>query len=280
MAKKESRSQTGQPVPRGRDSKSGPPPTPLKTAPSSEILYGRNVVLATLRESRRRHRQLILASGTKPDPRIDLAVELARKIGIQTQQVDRELIEHQLAGVRHGGIVLETSPFEYTSMATVGATNGPLVVLSHIQDPQNTGSIIRSAEALGASGAILPRDRGSGITPAVVNASSGATERLAIAQVTNLGRSIDSLRRDGWWSLGLENTPSSTLLQDVSDMSPLVIVIGSEGKGIAPSILKKCDVLARIELKGKTESLNASAAAAIALYEFTSRRTNRAADRP
>jgi 23S rRNA (guanosine2251-2'-O)-methyltransferase len=147
-----------------------------------------------------------------------------------------------------------------------------VLVLDSLQDPQNLGTVLRTAEAVSVTGIIMPEHRAAEITPAVVNASAGAVEHLRVAQVVNLARTLEELKNAGLWVVGLEATPDAQSLWATRLDGPLALVLGSEGEGIRRLVLEKCDVVARLPLLGKVESLNAAVAAAVALYEVVRRR--------
>jgi 23S rRNA (guanosine2251-2'-O)-methyltransferase len=147
--------------------------------------------------------------------------------------------------------------------------------LDSVQDPQNFGALVRSAECFGATGVVVPQDRAAAVTPAAGKASAGAVERIAIAQVVNLARALETLKESGTWITGLAGDGDDVI--DAVDLTgPTVIVVGAEGSGLRPVIRKACDRIARIPISGKTESLNASVAGGVALYEAArQRRTGR-----
>jgi 23S rRNA (guanosine2251-2'-O)-methyltransferase len=139
--------------------------------------------------------------------------------------------------------------------------------LDGIEDPQNLGSLIRTAEASGAGGIIIPKDRAVGVTPAVVKASAGAVAHIPVVRVTNLARTLEELKREGFWIVGADARGEKNLYEMKFDMK-VGLVIGSEGKGIRPLILKKCDYTVFIPMKGKISSLNAAIAGAVILFEI------------
>jgi 23S rRNA (guanosine2251-2'-O)-methyltransferase len=142
-----------------------------------------------------------------------------------------------------------------------------LLVLDCIQDPQNLGALLRTAEAAGVSGVVIAQDRAVGITPAVVNASSGATEHLRIARVTNIARALEKLKKADIWVVGLEDAPDAQDYATADLRGPLAIVVGSEGEGIRRLVRDTCDFVVRLPMLGKITSLNAAVAGSIVLYE-------------
>jgi 23S rRNA (guanosine2251-2'-O)-methyltransferase len=177
--------------------------------------------------------------------------------------------------------VAEAAPYVYASIEDVieAATGveAPLVlVLDVLQDPQNFGSLLRTAAAAGAQGVVIPEHRAVGVTPAVVKASAGAIERLKIAQVTNLSRAIDQLKEAGLWAVGLDADGETAY--DRADLDrPLALVVGGEGKGLRQLVRQHCDVIVRLPMPGAVESLNAAVAGSIVLYEALRQRANRPA---
>jgi 23S rRNA (guanosine2251-2'-O)-methyltransferase len=142
------------------------------------------------------------------------------------------------------------------------------LILDHLQDPQNFGTLLRTAEATGVAGIILPHDRAVSVTPSVVNSSSGAVEHQRVCQVTNLAQSIEVLKKNGWWVAALEGSPDSADLFTATIPEPIAFIVGSEGGGISPGLKKHCDLLLSIPMVGRVASLNAATAGSIALYEL------------
>jgi 23S rRNA (guanosine2251-2'-O)-methyltransferase len=156
----------------------------------------------------------------------------------------------------------------------------PLVVLlDGVEDPHNLGAVVRSAHALGAHGVVLPRDRAAGVTPAAAKASAGAVEHVAIVRVTNLVRALEELKEAGLWAVGAVPEGERDIAS-VDLRGPTALVLGGEGQGIRPLVQRTCDHLVRIPMLGRVGSLNASAAAAIALYEAVRQRAETAGKKP
>lgn len=196
-------------------------------------------------------------------------VDEARAKKINLQSVDRRRLDD--LAFNHQGVVAEAAPFVYATIEDViGAarsSEAPLVlVLDVLQDPQNLGSLLRTAAAVGAQGVVIPEHRAVGVTPAVVKASAGAIERLKIAQVTNLSRAIDALKEVGIWAVGLD--AGAETRYDKADLNrPLALVVGGEGKGLRPLVRQHCDLVVSLPMPGAIESLNAAVAGSIVLYE-------------
>jgi 23S rRNA (guanosine2251-2'-O)-methyltransferase len=237
-----------------------------------EALYGRNAVREALRAQRRRHKRLVVSDGVQEIGIIAEIVKLAQQATIAVERVPRQNLDRELRDANHQGVMLETGDYPYVDLeeclALAVQRNQPalLLLLDHLQDPQNIGTLLRTAEIVGAHGIVIPERRAADITPAVVNASSGATEHLRIAQVGNLAQTCVELQREGVWVVGLEDDESAQVF-DESDLNlPLALVIGAEGSGLARLVRERCDFLIRLPMAGQINSLNAAVAGSIALY--------------
>jgi 23S rRNA (guanosine2251-2'-O)-methyltransferase len=243
---------------------------------SGELLFGRNAVLEALRAERPIRRVLIV--GAARGDSLREIVETARARSIPVQSTDRQRLD-ALAS-HHQGVVAEAALFRYASLEAIVAAAqrqdgaGLVLVLDTLQDPQNFGSLLRTAAAVGAHGAIIPRHRAVGVTPSVVKASAGAVERLPIAQVGNLVRAIEVLKTAGIWVVGLDHRATSEYTE--TDLSGSVaVVVGGEGHGLRPLVRQACDLLIRLPMPGAIESLNAAVAGSIVLYEALRQRSTR-----
>jgi 23S rRNA (guanosine2251-2'-O)-methyltransferase len=197
---------------------------------------------------------------------------LAAQEQVPVEQVARGRLDHLAGSANHQGVVAAVAPFAYADVdellaAALRSHEDPLLlVLDAVQDVQNLGSLIRTAEAVGAHGLILPEHRAAGVTPAVIKASAGAIEHLPVAQVSNLPRALDTLKGRGIWVVGLAGEASHTFAS-VDLNRPLALVVGSEGKGLGRLVRERCDLLVRLPMRGKVNSLNAAVAGSIALYQ-------------
>lgn len=247
----------------------------------SELNYGRRAVLETLRAGRRRIFRLWV-EGDESQPAKDTMAEIlaaadAAKVPVRhvVGGLFKKLKEE---GVNTQGVALEVGEYDYARvedcLALADERGEPpfLLLLDQVQDPQNLGTLIRTAENLGVHGLIIPRHRAAGVTPAVSNASSGAVEHLLVAQVTNLNRTIDDIKKAGVWVAGLDNAPDAQDLADAPLDGSIALVVGSEGSGISRLTREKCDFLVRLPMFGRVESYNASVAGSIALYVARSKR--------
>ena len=234
-----------------------------------EFIYGRNAVYETLRARRRQAFNLLLAEGAQEKGRLGEILEMARQRKIPIERVPRARLEKLKAN--HQGLALETGSYPYADLTELfelaEQRAEPLFVLllDALNDPQNFGSLLRTAEAVGVHGVVIPLARTVEMTPAVVNASSGASEHLLVAQA-NLHQAIDELKRAGAWIVGLEGDPEAESAGTVRLDGPLGLVVGSEGEGMRPLVKKSCDVLMKLPMRGQIESLNAAVAGSVALY--------------
>lgn len=203
----------------------------------------------------------------KLDDRLDRIQELASEAGIPVETVPRMLLDDMTTGANHQGVVLDPADYPYLDLSDLIESGKTLLVLDHIQDPQNFGSLIRAADAVGVGGVILPQDRSVSVTPSVVNASAGAVEHLPVALVANLNRALEKVDGAGYWTAGLADEPPASDIFDTELPDPIALVVGSEGRGLSQSVKAKCQLLLRIPMKGRVESLNAATAGAVALYE-------------
>jgi len=245
---------------------------PLQRGRISEYLYGRNAVSEALR-GRRRHRRLYVAAGIEEHARVAAIIQAARENRLPVSIVPRDQLDRMVGSVNHQGVVLETSPYPYVDLNALAdpSPESIVLVLDHLEDPQNVATLLRTAEAVGVRGVILPERRAAGITPAVVNASAGAVEHLQIALVTNLARTVDELRERGYWIIALEPGAAAQSLFVAPLPTPLVLFVGSEGRGLSPILVRRADVQVVIPMFGRVTSLNAAVAGSIDLYEVVRR---------
>jgi 23S rRNA (guanosine2251-2'-O)-methyltransferase len=234
-----------------------------------EYIYSRNAVYETLRAGRRQIFQLLVAEGAQEKGRLSEIIALARQQKIKIERVARSRLDsiHR----QHQGVALQVSDYPYQdledSLQLAEKRGEPpfVLLLDALQDPQNLGTLLRTAEAVGVHGVVIPLARTAQVTPAVVNASSGASEHLLIAQA-NLSQAISMLKAEGLWIVGLEGSPEASTPSQIRLDGPLGLVVGSEGEGMRSLVRKSCDLLLRLPMRGKIESLNAAVAGSIALY--------------
>ena len=246
-----------------------------------EILYGRQPVREALRARRRQAFKLMLAKGLKTTGLEGEILRLAQQASIPVQRVDRHGLDKLGGEVNHQGLAAEVSGYPYVDLESVLETarenDEPpfLLLLDHLQDPQNLGSLLRSAEAAGLHGVVIPERRAAGVTPAAVRASAGAAEHMHVAQVTNLVRTMEWLKTRDVWLVGLEAAPGAQLHTQADLKGSVGLVVGSEGQGLARLVRETCDYFIRLPMYGQVESLNAGVAGAIALYEADRQRTGK-----
>lgn len=236
-----------------------------------EVVWGRNAVLEALRAGRPLRRLLVAQQLTATGSLGEVLAE-ARSSGVPVQRVPREALDRLCNSTRHQGVAAAALAHEYATLDDVLAEatrrgEPPFVlVLDSLQDPQNFGSLLRTAEAVGTHGVVIPKHRAVGLTAAVARTSAGAIEHLKVAQVTNVSRTLDELKELGLWVVGVDM--SGERAYDEQDLNlPLALVVGSEGKGLSRLVREKCDLTVRLPMRGKVESLNAAVAGAIVLYE-------------
>ena len=230
-----------------------------------EWVYGRNAVRAVLAAGSRRAYRL---AATAPALR-SLGAELPRDLPVDTVAT-HELGE--LSGSRdHQGVALQADAYRYASAEAVLAGD-VVVVLDEVTDPRNLGAVARSALAAGAAGLVVPRHRSAAVTPAAVKASAGATELLAVAQVTNVVAFLKEAKSGGFWVYGADGGARTPYLH-LDLTGPLVLVFGAEGRGLRPLVARTCDVLAGIPVDPRVESLNVSVAASVFLFEARRQRS-------
>lgn len=194
--------------------------------------------------------------------------ELINKSNIPVTYKNKFDLEKLVKG-NHQGIVLKVKDFDYVSIREL-ENKEFLVILDHLEDPHNFGAIIRTCEAAGVEGIIIPKDRSVDVNGTVMKVSVGTAEAVKIAQVTNLVTTIENLKKQGFWIIGTDM--EGTDYHDIDYNGKIAIVIGNEGKGMSKLVTKSCDFIATIPMKGKVNSLNASVAAAITIFEATNKR--------
>jgi 23S rRNA (guanosine2251-2'-O)-methyltransferase len=235
-----------------------------------EYIYSRNAVYETLRAGRRQVFQVLLAEGAQEKGRLAEIIALAGQQGIPVQKMARARLDKIHAN--HQGAAAEVSGYRYADLTEILERAGALreqpflLLLDSLNDPQNFGTLLRSAEAVGVHGVVIPLAHTVEVTPAVVNASSGASEHLLIARA-NLAQVIEQLKSEDVWIVGLDqNGQEIEAGSDSRLRGPLALVVGSEGEGIRPLVRSKCDFSLKLPMRGQVESLNAAVAGSVALY--------------
>ncbi|MGQ9531565.1 MAG: 23S rRNA (guanosine(2251)-2'-O)-methyltransferase RlmB [Desulfotomaculales bacterium] len=230
-----------------------------------EVIVGRHPVREALRSGRPLNKIYLAAGRTHGVAEIRA---LARERGIPVCRVDRLYLDRLARGVGHQGVAAVVAAYSYVELEDLlaGAAEPLLVVLDQVFDPHNLGSIVRVAEAVGATGVVLPRRRTAGLTAAVAKAAAGALEYVRVARVGNLAVALKYLRQRGLWVVGAD-PGATTRLWDVSLTGPLAVVVGGEDRGLGKTVRAECDTLVSIPMAGRVTSLNVAVATGVVLYE-------------
>lgn len=234
-----------------------------------EWIYGRNSVYEALQAQRRQSFRLHVAQGVQIKGKLETILQIARHRKIPIESVPRQALDRLAEG--HQGIALEVSGYPYSTLLDIldlAATQNEapfILILDTLQDPQNLGALLRTAEITGVHGVLLPLARTATITPAVVNASAGASEHILVAQA-NLAQSIVQLKEADIWVVGMDCGPEAKPPSEVRLDGGLALVVGSEGQGMRGLVRNSCDILMCLPMRGKIESLNAAIAGSIGLY--------------
>jgi 23S rRNA (guanosine2251-2'-O)-methyltransferase len=235
-----------------------------------EWITGRNPVMEVLEAHRRQVFRLLIATGVEEKGRISEIMRIANNRKIPLERVARERLERM--GENPQGVALEVSEYPYVDLTDIidrASTAGEdlfVLALDLIQNPQNLGTLLRTAEAAGVHGVVVPQHRAAAVTPAVVTASAGASEHMLVAQ-GNIVRSLEQLKQAGAWVVGLAGEPGASSPGEIPLSGPLAIVVGNEGEGIRPLVRQTCDFLLSLPMRGRIESLNAAVAGSIVLYQ-------------
>lgn len=242
------------------------------------FIYGINAVAEALK-ARGRAFEWVGVANERHDLRLQRVIDECRKNGVAVRFLARPELDRMAGNNAHQGVVAVTSGKQYNDLDDVIAAKrgrySLLVLLDGIEDPHNLGAILRTADAAGADGVVIPERRAVGVTPTVTKASAGASEHLPIAKVTNIARTVEELKDRNVWIVGLDERGTQTY--DSLDYNmDCAIVLGAEGKGVHELVRKKCDFLVSIPMLGKVASLNVSVAAAVVLYEIVRQRRNQA----
>jgi 23S rRNA (guanosine2251-2'-O)-methyltransferase len=243
-----------------------------------DLIEGRNAVIEALK-SERTIEQLLIAKGDT-EGSVNLIIALAKEKHIVIKEVDRKKLDNMSVSKAHQGVIAIVTPYDYFEVSDIlkfAEEKGEkpfILILDEIEDPHNFGAIIRSAEVCGVHGIIIPKRRNVGITPIVYKTSAGAIEHIKIAKVTNINTVIDELKEKGVWVYGAD-MDGENYCYEVDFSGAAALVIGSEGKGISKLTKSKCDILTKIPMRGSINSLNASVAGGIMMYEVMKQRLQR-----
>ncbi|AZA08485.1 23S rRNA (guanosine(2251)-2'-O)-methyltransferase RlmB [Corynebacterium pseudopelargi] len=241
---------------------------------TQELVVGRNPVIECLK-AKVPATAMYVAEGTKNDNRLSEAVAIAHSRSIPLIEVARHELDRMTGNGMHQGIGLQIPPFEYTDvhslMESAAGQAGLVVVADNITDPRNLGAIIRSVAAFGGHGVVIPERRSASVTAVTWRTSAGTAARLPVAKATNITRTLKEFQKNGYQVVGLDAGGDHTL--DTYDgRGPVVVVVGSEGKGLSRLVAETCDTIMSIPMQGWVESLNASVAAGVVLSEFARQR--------
>ncbi|RIX47911.1 23S rRNA (guanosine(2251)-2'-O)-methyltransferase RlmB [Paenibacillus nanensis] len=240
-----------------------------------ELIAGKHPVLEALRSGREINK-IWIAEGAQKSLSQPITTE-AKKQGIVVQFVDKRKLDSMAPGITHQGVIAQAAAFAYVEVedilnAAQSINETPFILLlDEIEDPHNLGSILRTAECTGVHGVVIPKRRSAGLTATVLKTSAGAAEHVPVARVTNLAQTIDRLKEAGVWVAGTDVSAKQDVFKTKFDM-PLAIVIGNESKGMGRLIKEKCDFLVKLPMLGQLNSLNASVAAGVLMYEVVRQR--------
>src|SRR5579859_371136 len=244
-----------------------------------EYVWGRNPVLETLR-SHRQVKRLLLAEGQRDAPAVAAILQEAKQRQIPVETVPRQRLDQFSQGAVHQGCLVVVEARKYASLEQILSHAGQknedpfLLILDAIQDVNNLGSLLRSAEAVGVHGIVIPAHEAAEVNATVIKTSAGATEHLLIARENNITHTIDFLKKQNIWTIGLAGEARTEY--DKADLTgPLALVVGNEGKGISRLVREHCDLLIKLPMRGTINSLNAAVAGSIALYEALRQRDNK-----
>ena len=243
---------------------------------STELVVGRNPVIECL-HARVPATALYIAQGTRNDDRLTEAVQLAHSRSIPLIEVPRIELDSMTGNGLHQGVGLQIPPFEYADVFDLISTvadskeQGMIVVLDNITDPRNLGAVIRSTAAFGGQGVVIPERRSASVTAVAWRTSAGTAARLPVAKATNITRTLKEFQQNGYQVVGLD-AGGDTTYDSYDGTGPVVIVVGSEGKGLSRLVRETCDVLVSVPTASWVESLNASVAAGVVLSEFSRQR--------
>lgn len=241
------------------------------------IIYGKNPVKEAISQTLSKIEEILISQELEKE-RISDIIRLAREKNVKVSFLPRDAISRITGTSSHQGIAARISEFEYNNVDNIlsnAKKKGEkllIILLDHIEDPQNLGAIIRTVNVLGAHGVIIPKDRAASVTPAVVKASAGAVSFVPIARVVNLVITIRDLKKKGVWIVGADpSAPKSVFAEELGALD-LALVVGSEGKGLTRLVREECDFLVSIPNLGEVSCLNASVAAGIMIYEILRQR--------
>jgi 23S rRNA (guanosine2251-2'-O)-methyltransferase len=242
---------------------------------TEEYIAGRNSILEALQSGRSINR-VFVAKGERQGSIIQI-VALAKEKGLVVQEVDKAKLDAMSGGIRHQGVAASVAPVEYAELedilarASGAGEQSFLVLLDELEDPHNVGAILRTADAAGVHGVLMPKRRSCPLSGTVAKTSAGAVEYVPVARIGNVVQTIKQLQKQGFWIVGADMGGEKDYF-DADLSGPIVVVVGSEGQGLGRLVKESCDLLVRIPMMGRISSLNASVACSLMLYEVVRQR--------
>ncbi|MBI4482350.1 MAG: 23S rRNA (guanosine(2251)-2'-O)-methyltransferase RlmB [Acidobacteria bacterium] len=239
------------------------------------LLYGIHPVREALQAGRRPLQRVILEEDTR-NPRLKEIETLCRQAGVPVRFEKPDQLRRESGTIHHQGVVAvqAAQPYEtYAGILARARKPALVLVLDEIEDPQNLGAILRTADAAGVDGVFIPERRAAGLSPGTARASAGAIQHVAVAQIVNVAQLLEDLKKDGFWIVGLD-PKAKKLWHEVDYLQSIALVLGGEEKGIRHLVKEKCDFLARLPMQGGVASLNVSVAAGVVLYEILRQRAS------
>ena len=239
---------------------------------ASNFVFGVNPVVEILRASPDEVAEIVLADGPLRSTLRSIDAE-ARRLGVKVTYANQKILNRLAANDKHQGVVAKVAPYAYSPLSDLFLEDSSvasadwILILDGLTDPRNFGALLRTAEAVGIRGVVIPKDRSVDVTPTVAKVSAGAVHHLKICRVTNLRRAMVTLKEHGYWLVGLDDHAPEQIYDRVYQ-DRLGIVLGSEGRGIRPLILRECDYRVSIPMLGKLSSLNVAVAGGVFLYEI------------
>ncbi len=244
-----------------------------RRASGHDVVYGRQPVFELFKSGRRQVWRLIVQVSRERRPELEESMSMARKAHATIEEVDRRRLDRLTNGANHQGIAVETGAYPYCALEERLMNRRALwLLLDHVLDPQNLGSLLRSADTAGVTGVIIPQSRAVGVTAAVVRASAGASEHVRVYRTSNISKAIRTLQDDKITVYGLDASETSEIYTHVDFTVPVGLVVGGEGDGLSRLVRETCDGIVRLPLGGKVKSLNAAVAGAVALFEVVRQR--------
>ncbi len=235
------------------------------------VIYGTHSVTEALRSEDRSLERVLVQRG-KTNARLQKIIELARDRGVPVRFESPDVLRQKASTPHHQEVVAEVSPIEYVELSEILLQHPTLLlIVAGVEDPHNLGALLRTAEAVGVEGVLIPSRRACPVTPTVVKCSAGAALHLRIARIGNIRQTLEKLKREGLWIVGLDPA-GTTHVGQIDTSLPLVVIVGGEQDGLSRLVRQHCDFLTALPMKGRVASLNLSVAAGVFLYQVLLRR--------